>query len=309
MVKKYWDLFSGTIMALVLCIVARFKLEKVQLCYSIIILILVSIGFFKIVKQSVEKRVQAKEKDREHNLIDDMVDRQGALKAISLAQNPTNEGEKVGKFLIELWEVNRKIMKKFKELFDKYKGYLLTVLLGVLTAIENYGGFINELCGGVLVINGVEVLPLVTLIAALVVGVLSDPYTKDKRSQIKALLSKPHSNSNVLVRTKIKEIIKSNTAEHAQLNKDLATQEAELGNYESELEKAKNNLQATDKMYKMTPQLATAEEVNLAANAVTEIENKISEKQAEIESTKEAIESLATQIKALKSQLQVQGGN
>lgn len=301
MVKKYWDLFSGAAMGLALCIVSHFKLEKIQLCYSIVILILVSIGFFKIVKQSVEKRIQAKVKAREHNLIDDMVDGQGALKAISLAQNPTKEGEKVGKLFITLWEVNKKIMKKLKELFDKYKGGLLTLLLAVLTAIETYGGFINELCGGVLMIEGVAVLPLVTLLATVIVGLLSNGYTKDQNDQIKALLSK--SCSTELVRAKIKETIKSKTAEHTQLTKALATKEAELGNYESELEKAKNNLQATEKMYKMIPQLATADEVNLAANSVTEIEYKISEKKAEIVATKEAIENLVTQLNALKSQL------
>ena len=169
---KYWDIISGILTGLGLAVVSNFQLDSIQLLYSIVILLLVSIGFFKIVKQAVEKQKEKKAKERERNLIDNMVDGQKAVKAINIASEPTKEGEKIGNLFINIMEVLKGIMNKFTQWFDKVKGYLLTIALAVLPVVEMYGGFINQLCGGVMVINGVEVLPLVTLVASLVVGII-----------------------------------------------------------------------------------------------------------------------------------------
>ena len=49
-IKDYWDIILGALTGYAAAALVRFKLEKVQLVYSIIILILVSIGVFKIIK-------------------------------------------------------------------------------------------------------------------------------------------------------------------------------------------------------------------------------------------------------------------
>ena len=301
LIKKYWDIIGGLLAGIGLAFMAKFELESVQLYYSIIILVLVCIGVFRIIRQTIDKQREKKTETRKHNVIDSMVDSQKSIKAISLAQEPTKEGEKVGKLFVELWEVNKNIMKKLKTLMDKYKGYLLTIALGVLTAVEQYGGFINDIFGGALVVGGVKVIPIITLVATIVVGLLSNGFTKEQVEKIKALFSKIPSDE--MVKEEMKKTLKSKTAQLSQFNKIFAVKEHELANLNTELETLNNTLQAKWEMHHMTPQLATDEDVKLAQNAVSECEAKIKTKSAEIAEVKATIENLTTTIGALKSQL------
>ena len=299
-IKKYWDIISGIVSAIGLTIISEFELEALQLYYSIAILILVSIGAFRIIKQTIADK-QQKKKEREQNLIDIVVDSQKPMKAISLAQSPIKEGEKLGKLLIKLWEVVKKAMGKIKLFFEKFKGIITTIALGVLTAVEMCGGFINELCGGVLVIEGVEILPLVTLGAAVVVGILSNGYSNEDNAKIKALFSK--STKNELVKEEIKKALKEKSAQKTQLDKILANQQHELANLNSERERISNTFEAKIEMNNMIPQLASVEDVQIAQNAVLECDAKIKSQTDEINETTAMIEKLTTTINALKSQL------
>lgn len=298
-VKEYWDLIVGFIVGLGLSFMAHIDSEVVKRIYNIIILILVCMAFFRTVRQTVEKK-QNRKKKRQRNIIDAVVDNLSAVKTIRIAENPTKEGEKLEELFIKI-SGGYTIMKKFKEIFDKYKGYLLTVLLGLLTAIEQYGGYINQLCGGVFVIEGVEVLPLATLVITIIVGILSNGWTKEQNDKIKALFSK--SSTDELVKAEIKKSLKDNTTKHAQFVKIFNTKETELETMKTELKSLKNTYNAKKEMYNMIPQLATAEDVQLAGNAVSECENRIVAKEAEIEEVKTTILTLQTNINALKSQL------
>ncbi len=301
LLKKYWDIISGVGSGLFLAVIAKFKLESVQLYSSIIILILVGIGVFRTLKQAIDKYREKKAAERKHTLIDSMVDGQKSIKAISLAQSPTSEGEKIGKLIIKLCEVFKRNMNKLKTFFDKFKGYMLTIALAVLTVVEMYGGYINDLLGDALTVGGIELIPLITFVCAIVVGIVSNGFTKEQLQQIKALFSK--STTNELIKKKIKNQLETNTEKLKQSNKTLATKQHELANLESELTKLNNNLEANIGMFEMTPQLATEEDVQVAQNAVKECETKISAKQAEIDETKVMIDNLSTTIAALKSQL------
>lgn len=301
LVKKYWDLLSGFIVGLVLSFMAHYDNEKVRLIYSVIILLLVCMGMFRFIRQTIEKGMKKRRENRENNILDSMVDSQMVVKAIKLAQDPTKEGEKVGELFLTLIGGIKSIMKKLKELFSKYKGYLLTVLLGILTAIESYGGYINQLCGGVLTINGIAVLPFATLLITIVVGILSNGYSKEQMEKIKALFSK--SSTSELVKAEIKKKLADTKSNHTQFVKLQSTKEAELANLYSELESLKNTYSAKKEMYGMTPQLATEEDVLLAMNAVRECESKITNKEAELEEVKTTISNLDVMINALKGQL------
>lgn len=301
LIKRYWDIFGGVITGLALTIIAQFKLEKVQLYYSIIILLLVSIGCLRIIKQTIEKQREKKPKKRKHNIIDDMVDTQKPVKAISLAAHPTREGEKLGKLIIDTLKGVKRVMKKLKEWFDKFKGYILTIALGILTIIEMCGGYINDLLGDALTIRGVEVLPIITLGCAIIVGLISNGFTKEQREKIKALFAP--STTNELVITEIKKTIKDDEAKLKLWNKDLAYKENELATLETQLTNAQNTHAAKKEMLTMVPQLATADDVQLAANDVVNIQARIVEKKAEIEKTKTTISNLITEINALKTQL------
>ena len=301
LIKKYWDIIGGFSTSLILSLMVNFKLEKIQLIYSVVILMLVSVGLFKILRQAIEKNKDKKPKKRKENLIDALVDSQKSIKAVSLATEPMREGEQLGNLIIDIGRGAKRNMKKIKVLFDKFKGYILTAALGVLTVMEMCGGFINQLCGGDISINGVEVLPLITLGAAVTVGCISNGFTKDQREKIKALFAK--SNTNELVIAEIKKQLKENDIKLVQYNKLLKTKEAELENLNSEIENAKNTLEAKQQMANMVPQLATAEDVRLATEIVNDIKVKIDTKSVEINETKETINKLTTTINALKSQL------
>lgn len=296
-IKKYWDIIGGIITGISISAVAKFELGIVQLCYSVIILMIVCIGILRLIKQEADK----KQNERKHNVIDDVVDGQQPMKAISLAQSPKEEGEKVGKKILFLWGVTKPMLVKLKTFFSKFKGYMLTIALTILSVVEMCGGFINSAFGGVLTINGIEILPVVTLLCAITVGCISNGFTQEQKEKIKALFSK--SNTNELVLAEIKKTIKEKSAQLAQFSKALTTQEHELANYESELETLNNALQAKREMYQMIPQLATQEDVQLAANAVSECQAKIRTKTDEIAQTKTMLENLTTVIEALKQRL------
>ena len=297
-IKRYWDIISGILAGATIAAIARFELEVVQLYYSIIILIIVCIGVFRIVKQETDKR---RHNERKHTVVDAIVDVQKPIKALHIAQSPTQEGERLGEKIFELLRGVKPIMENFKNFFSKFKGYLLTLALFTLTLVEMCGGYINAAFGGVLTINGVEVLPMLTLASATIVGILSNGYTPEQREKIRAMFSK--SNTNEIVRDNIKKTIKEKSGQLAQFNKVLTTQMHELANFESELETATNTLQAKKEMRAMTPQLATDADVQLATNEVNACNVKITAKREEIRKTNETIENLTTTIAALRSQL------
>ena len=298
-VKEYWDLIVGFIVGLGLSFMAHIDSEIVRQIYSVVVLILVCMAFFRTVRQTIEKKRNRK-KERQHNVIDAVVDNLSPVKTIRIAENPTKEGEKIEELFIKI-SGGHTIMKKLKELFDKYKGYLLTVLLALLTAIEMFSGVINDICGGVFVINGVEVLPFATLFITTVVGLISNGWTKEQNDKIKALFSK--SSTDELVKAEIRKSFKDNTVKHSQFSKILSTKETELESLKTELQSLKNTLSAKKEMYVMIPQLATEEDVHLASNAVYDCETRIYNKEKEIEEVKVTLETLKTNINALKSQL------
>lgn len=306
-IKSYWDLIFGALTGIVIAVASRFKLDKIQLCYSIIILMLVCIGIFRVLRQEIEKRQE--KKARKHSIIDSVVDTQKPIKAISIAQAPTKEGERLGKIILIIWGGIKKPMEKFKTFFSKFKGYMLTVALAILTLIEMCGGYINELCGGVLTIKGIAVLPVVTLVCTAVVGILSNSFTKEQRETIKTLFkastdtSATASNKNKLVIAEIKKTIKEKKAQLSQFNKVLATQKHELATLESELATLNNTLQAKEEMFAMTPRLATEADIQAAKNDVVNCQARINDKKTQIAETEKTINAITTTIGSLESQL------
>lgn len=294
-IKKYWDIICGILSGGLLAFIAKFELNTVQLVYSVLILMLLCIGVLRIIKQEIEK------KHRKKTVIDTLVDGQKPIKAVHIVQEPYTEGERVGYFILIIYKGVKSMWEKFKLFWSKFKGYLLTIALTILTIIEMCGDFINSAFGGALVIDGVKILPLITLICAVGVGIISNGYTKEQREKIKALFSK--SPTNELVTAEIKKTIKEKSAQLLQFNKVLATQQHQLSNLESELETLNNTLQAKIEMNAMTPQLASDADVQLARNEVGACNAKIETANEEINTTKANIEVLITTISTLKSQL------
>ena len=297
LLKKNWDIFGGSISGMVLSVIASFKLERIQLIYSVVILMLVCIGLFRMLKQSFSSP------KREHNIIDNMVDTQKPIKALTFAEEPTKKGEELGEVIIETIRGGRNIMKNLKVFFDKFKGYISTVSLALLTAIEMYGGYINELCDGKLVVEGVEVVPLVTLALTVVVGLLSNTFTKEQWKTIKELFKKVKNN---ILLNGLKKSIKETKSKLKEENKVLTTLENELSDLNVKLENAKNTLHFKQEMVKLNPPLATNEEVLTATRECDKIKVSISAKSHEIEAKKQSVESLKTKLDDLKNKYKEQ---
>ena len=301
LLKKYWDIFGGLISTVIISILAKFELERIQLIYSIIILLLVSIGVFRIIKQAVEKQQGKKAQKRSQTLIDSAVDAQKSVKAISLAQNPTKEGEKLGLLILETLKRGKRKMKKIKKWFDKFKGIIFAIALWILSVAEYCGAFLNTLLGDKLIVNGVNVLAVIIAGAGTIVGIVSKPYTAEQLEKIKTLFQKSTTDEIVIVH--IKKTIKEDEAQLKEFNKQLANKETELDNLNSLLESAKNDHRAKEAMFNMIPRLATIEDVRNAAASVSTIEANIVAKQKEINLLQADITSLTETIATLKSKL------
>lgn len=296
-IKKYWDLFGGVITGIALTIVAKFKLEKVQLIYSVIILILVSIGILKIFKQTIEK----KKNKRRETIIDKASDGHKAIKAIRLAQNPTEEGEEVGKLILIIWRHLKFMLNKVNLFFDKFKGFILSGSLGILAIVEHCGGYINTACQDKLSFNGVNYLVLSLFVLSIVVAIVSNSYSKEQKEKIKALFSK--SSTDQLVIAEIKKTIKVDEVKLKNLVKIVSQNELEIGNLNAEFDNATNTYNAKINMKNMTPSLATEEDCIIAQTKVAEIRQKIEAKKSELETNKQSLENLKTTISTLKGQL------
>lgn len=299
LIKRYWDIFGGTVAGLGLSMLASYEIERIQLYYSMIILILVCIGMLRIVRQEIDKKRHTK--GRNPNIVDAMVDAQRSVKAVSLAQDPTVEGENISKLIFKLMEEIKKTMNKLKTFFSKFKGYLLTIALAILTVIEMCGGVLNSLMGGALTIKGVEILPIVTLACAVVIGILSDGYTKEQKEKIKTLLGKVTSAD--YVKDEMRKTLKEKQAQLNQSNKALAELEKKQAEVKTELEALNNTLEAKKGMFTMVPQLATREDVNAAQDAVNVCGAEYTKIVNDIAVMRENIETLNTMIGALKSQI------
>lgn len=299
-IKKYWDIFGGIVTTIFLTMISKFELTKVQLCSYIIMLLLVNIGVFKVIKQAIDNKRQ-----RHHNLIDSAVDNQRPVKAIRMAQHPTEDGEEIGKVLIKIWGGIKKIMEKLKTFWSKFKGYILTVALFTLSMVEYCGGFINDLCGGALTINDIEVLPMVTLAATVVVGLISNGYSKEQRDAIKVLLNAGKTKEVIdpAVKAQLKVKLVDSESSLKTLHKGKSTLEAKLKTLNNDLTSAKTTYDAKVKLFNMQPQLATNTEVNEARAEVTRIEANINSTKAELEKCNALITTTTTTINAIKGQL------
>lgn len=295
-IKQYWDIIGGILISLSVSVAANFELRIIQLCYSMVILMIVCIGILRVFKQEMDKRYH---NERKPNVVDTIIDTQKPVKALSIAQVPTQEGEILGRKIIKLWEVMTPIMEKLKAFFSKFKGYMLTATLAILTILEMCGGFINDIFGGTLVINGVEILPIVTLVCTAVVGILSNGYSKEQMDKIKSAIKAP--NTNEYVKNEIKKAIKEKSAELSQYTKTLEVYRRELADLEFKLENALNTVQAKREMFNMVPQLATDADVQNAEHEVNACRVEIANKSTEIRRVEDHIKTTTTTLNALKT--------
>lgn len=131
--KNNWDVLGGTIIGIICSFVVGWEIDKIQLVYSIIILILVIIGLFRFF---FKKSSSKKEKD----IIDKTLNANKITKAIHIAENPCQEGEELGELVIETINGGKKIMNWI----NKNKGAIISTLAFILAILENIFNFLYQ---------------------------------------------------------------------------------------------------------------------------------------------------------------------
>lgn len=287
--KKYWDIIGGSATGITLSFLAKFELNQVQLVYSVIILMLVCIGVFRIIKQAIDKRLE-----RKKNLIDDLVDFQKPIKAIHIAENPIQDGEELGELIVSAIK-EKKVMKKLKAFFEKFKGYILTFAVALLGVIEAFGGFINDWFGDKLIINGINIVSVVALVCAIVIGCISNGFTREQYIKIKEVITNP--NNKELVE-EIKSQIKINEAKLKEINK-------ELSNKEHELLLLDNQRSIVKKSYDAKKQLSNVITNDEIKKELQDLYNQLNNFDAQKLNLDGAIGELKTKIKIIESTINV----
>lgn len=256
LIKRYWDILGGTITGLFLSIIAKWKLDSIQLIYTEIILILVCIGLFKVLKNGIDNYT----KGRKKIVVDKLVENQKPMKAITLANEPTKTGEELGEVLIDTMKGGKKLMKKIKDVFV-WIGKYWQQLLGIGSAIGEYALYVYalvcdklnfilqhlpqnnawQICGKVGI--GIIVLLVVALQIRNMckwVGVGSvekaNEYLESKKEEVKSKLS-------ASAKENVKKVVKDYQSQLKKVEKTISSLETQIKEVDSSISSTKELLQ------------------------------------------------------------------
>ena len=256
LIKRYWDILGGTITGLFLSIIAKWKLDSIQLIYTEIILILVCIGLFKVLKNGIDNFT----KGRKKIVVDKLVENQKPMKAITLANEPTKTGEELGEVLIDTMKGGKKLMKKIKDIFV-WIGKYWQQLLGIGSAIGEYALYVYalvcdklnfilqylpqnnawQICGKVGI--GIIVLLVVALQIRNMckwVGVGSvekaNEYLASKKEEVKSKLS-------ASAKENVKKVVKDYQSQLKKVEKTISSLETQIKEVDSSISSTKELLQ------------------------------------------------------------------
>ena len=256
LIKRYWDILGGTITGLFLSIIAKWKLDSIQLIYTEIILILVCIGLFKVLKNGIDNFT----KGRKKIVVDKLVENQKPMKAITLANEPTKTGEELGEVLIDTMKGGKKIMEKLKKLFV-WIGKYWQQLLGIVSAIGEYSLYVYalvcdklnfilqylpqnnawQICGKIGI--GIVVLLVVALQIRNMckwVGVGSvekaNEYLVSKKEEVKSKLS-------ASAKENVKKVVKDYQSQLKKVEKTISSLETQIKEVDSSISSTKELLQ------------------------------------------------------------------
>ena len=295
LIKRYWDIIGGIFSALGICVLVDFDIQPIQLAYSIIILSIVCIGLLRFIKESIEKR------KRVHNIVDSVVDAHKPIKAIEIINNPGKPGKELGKtFILTIKEVS-KGMEKFKNFLSRSKGYLLAGLLFILGFIEGNYPLINDLVGGYLVINDIEILPIIFLVGSLVVAGLSNNFDGEEWKIIVETIKavRESKKNNKALNDELKKIIKDNESILKSAYKELTKAEQKLASAESTLSSAQSSLEVKEQLY--ISKIIPVSEYNIARDVVTLANEEVHKELKEVERLNKQVGELEIKIEELKS--------
>lgn len=142
--KKTLEAIGCGVLALMTSFMVHWETPTIQLINSILILILLLIGFCKVVFKRKEPKSNI-DKKKQKNLVEGfkndnlmrVISKQLPIKVINLSNNPTQEGEQLGEIFIETMKGGKRFMNWIK----LNKGAIisaLVILLGLLESVFNF---------------------------------------------------------------------------------------------------------------------------------------------------------------------------
>lgn len=183
-IKKYIDILGGIITAAILSLVANWELIKIQLIYSVIILMLVLIGMFKVVIAKYNE-IHHLKKQRDSSVVDKLIDNQKPMKAIRFSQKPTKDGEELGQLICETFTKKGTVRKKMIKWIKRNKGALTSCLIAVIGLLELVFGWLVDYIPFPISFN---VVGVAITVCALVVSVLTSGFGSTKFKEALAQL-------------------------------------------------------------------------------------------------------------------------
>lgn len=273
--KKYWDVFSGTFIGIIYSFLVKWDLNQIQLAYSIIILILVIIGFFRFFIKNKSKK----------DIIDKTLNTQKFSKAINIAENPCQEGEELGELVVETISGGKKMIKWI----SKNKGALVSALLIVLSVVEGIFEFIYQYLPFDL---GFNVISIALTVVGGVVGILTSGFGSVKFKELIAQV-KDQLNGDKTDLTDIESI--------KYLERQIAIYEKSTQLVEGEIEKLNKEYASAISDYNTCQRLGLALDEE-ASSKYTEYYQKYQDLQRKLNEKSSALNKYKSKLEQLKTQ-------
>ena len=184
-IKEHLDLIMGTLIGVVSAFLVKWELAMVQLISSVIILILVLTGLFKVGFTYKAPKIN-KNKAQKEDALNKIVESQKPMKAIKIAQNPTQMGEELGEAIIETMKGSKKMIKWIKN----NKGAIVSWLVAILGLLELIFNWLGDLLPTEIGFNivGVVITVVGFVVATLTSGFGSTQF-KEALAQLKDQLN------------------------------------------------------------------------------------------------------------------------
>lgn len=131
--KHSFEIISCTVIGVGVGVMVKWETEKIQQIYSVLILILLLMGFFKTLakpKEAINSNTQESVKTTQDNLdlVEFLISKQKPLQILELSQNPTQEGEELGEIFLNQMKGGKKRMEKFINFWKNVWGNKFTIL-------------------------------------------------------------------------------------------------------------------------------------------------------------------------------------
>ena len=298
--KAYWDLIVGILLAIVIATISMFDIVIIQLCYSVIILMLVSIGLFRLIKKEIDKR--RNNIKHKYDVIDKILNSQVSIKAIELSNHPTKLGEDLGHFSIDIFRKGRKTMKSIKTFLYRFRGYIVSICFLALGLVETFSNYLLLIFGNI-TINGVNVIAVILFLCSLLISMFSNKLTKSQKALLKQFKNDGSSTSddNKLLQEEITKAYGELSFKLKELRKTLSKKEKEYEEVNKQFETTASSYKAKQSLQTLLPSIDMSAELDALVSEAAKQKTIKDACEKEITTLKQSITDIVENQTKLKS--------